>query len=39
MNHVNYLSPEGLEKCKQELHELKTVRRREVAGRIEVAKA
>lgn len=36
---INYVSAEGLEKLKQELHELKTVRRREVASRIEVAKA
>lgn len=36
---INYLSPEGLEKLKKELHELKTVRRREVANKIETAKA
>jgi transcription elongation factor GreA len=36
---INYLSPEGLEKLKQELVQLKTVRRREVAGKIEAAKA
>ncbi len=36
---INYLSPEGLLKIKQELQELKTVRRREVASKIEVAKA
>lgn len=33
------LTPEGLEKLKEELHQLKTVRRKEVAGRIETAKA
>ncbi|KKS53606.1 MAG: Transcription elongation factor GreA [Parcubacteria group bacterium GW2011_GWC2_45_7] len=32
------LTQEGLEKIKNELRELKTVRRKEVAGRIEVAK-
>ena len=36
---INYVSAEGLEKLKLELRELKTVRRREVASRIEVAKA
>jgi transcription elongation factor GreA len=36
---INYLSPEGLEKIKLELQNLKTVRRREVAGKIETAKA
>jgi transcription elongation factor GreA len=36
---INYLSPEGLEKLKQELVELKTVRRRETAAKIETAKA
>ncbi|MFA5935364.1 MAG: transcription elongation factor GreA [Patescibacteria group bacterium] len=36
---INYLSPEGLEKIKQELVNLKTVRRREVANKIETAKA
>lgn len=39
MGQVQYVSAEGLERLKQELHELKTVRRREAAGRIEVAKA
>ncbi len=39
MNKVNYLSAEGLEKLKQELQDLKTVKRREVASRIEAAKA
>lgn len=39
MTKINYLSAEGLEKVKQELHELKTVKRREVASRIETAKA
>jgi transcription elongation factor GreA len=33
-----YVSKEGLEKLKEELHHLKTVRRREVADRIEKAK-
>lgn len=33
-----YVSREGLEKMKQELHHLKTVKRREVALRIEKAK-
>ncbi len=34
-----YLSPEGLEKLKRELEELKTVKRREIAMRLEAAKA
>lgn len=34
-----YVSPEGLEKLKKELEELKTVRRREIAERLEAAKA
>jgi len=33
------LTPEGLEKLKQELHELKSVKRKEAAERIESAKA
>lgn len=36
---INYISKEGLEKLKIELHELKTVKRRELADRIEAAKA
>lgn len=36
---ISYISAEGLEKLKQELKELKTVRRREIASRIETAKA
>lgn len=36
---VQYVSAEGLERLKLELRELKTVRRREVASRIETAKA
>lgn len=36
-DHV-YVTLEGLEKLKTELHELKTVRKREVAARIEKAK-
>lgn len=36
---INYLSPEGLENLKKELVDLKTVRRREVASKIEAAKA
>lgn len=36
---ITYISAEGLEKLKVELHELKTVRRRELADRIESAKA
>lgn len=39
MGQVQYLSAEGLEKLKQELHELKTVKRREIASRLESAKA
>lgn len=39
MNGKTYLSPEGLEKLKAELQELKTVRVRETAARIESAKA
>ncbi|MDO8561149.1 MAG: transcription elongation factor GreA [bacterium] len=34
-----YLSPQGLEKLKKELEDLKTVKRREIASRLEVAKA
>lgn len=34
-----YLSPQGLDKLKRELEELKTVRRREIAARLEAAKA
>jgi len=34
-----YLSEEGLEKLKQELHEFKTVRRKEIALRLEHAKS
>ena len=34
-----YISPQGLEKLKRELEDLKTVRRREIAGRLEAAKA
>lgn len=39
MGQVQYVSAEGLERLKQELHELKTIKRREAASRIEVAKA
>lgn len=39
MSQVQYVSAEGLERLKIELRELKTVKRREAAGRIEVAKA
>lgn len=39
MGQLQYVSAEGLERLKQELHELKTIKRREAAGRIEVAKA
>lgn len=35
---MEYLSPEGLEKLKQELHELKTAKRYEIARRLEHAK-
>lgn len=38
-NKVYYLSPEGLKKLQEELHELKSVRRRETADKIEAAKA
>lgn len=34
-----YISPEGLEKLKRELEQLKTVKRREIASRLEAAKA
>jgi transcription elongation factor GreA len=34
-----YISEEGLEKLKQDLHELKTVTRKEIAARLESAKA
>lgn len=36
---TEYISAEGLEKLKQELEELKTVKRREIAERLETAKA
>jgi transcription elongation factor GreA len=36
---LQYVSREGLEKLKQELKELKTVRRRETAAKIDTAKA
>ena len=39
MSKVQYLSAEGLEKLKAELHDLKTVKRIEFADRIEAAKA
>ncbi|MDO8584438.1 MAG: transcription elongation factor GreA [bacterium] len=39
MNTVHYLSAEGLEKLRAELVDLKTIKRREVASRIESAKA
>ncbi|MBI1754860.1 transcription elongation factor GreA, partial [Candidatus Azambacteria bacterium] len=38
MENQTYLSEEGFEKLKAELEELKTVRRREISGRIEEAK-
>lgn len=38
MSEYVYVTREGLEKLKAELHELKTVRKRDVAGRIERAK-
>lgn len=38
-NKVYYLSPEGLKKLQDELHDLKSVRRRETADKIEAAKA
>lgn len=39
MGQVQYISADGLERLKEELRDLKTVKRREAAGRIEVAKA
>lgn len=36
---MEYLSPQGLEKLKRELEEFKTVKRREIAARLEAAKA
>ncbi len=39
MDHIEYLSAERLVQLKAELHDLKTVKRREAADRIEVAKA
>lgn len=36
---AEYISAEGLEKLKRELEELRTVRRREIASRLEAAKA
>lgn len=36
---AEYLSSEGLEKLKQELHELKTKKRQEIAARLEHAKS
>jgi transcription elongation factor GreA len=38
-NKVYYLSPEGLKKLQDELQEIKNVRRRETADKIEAAKA
>lgn len=38
MSDATYVTAEGLQKLKSELHELKTVRKREVANRIEKAK-
>lgn len=39
MGKIQYMSAEGIEKLKEELNELKTVKRRELAKRIEEAKA
>lgn len=39
MSKLNYLSAEGLRKLQAELHDLKTNKRRELASRIEAAKA
>ena len=39
MSQVNYVSAEGLERLKVELQDLKTIKRREGAARIEAAKA
>ncbi len=39
MAKIQYMSAEGIEKLKEELSELKTVKRRELAKRIEEAKA
>lgn len=39
MPQVQYVSAEFLQKLKDELHDLKTVKRRELAARIETAKA
>lgn len=39
MPKTQYMSAQGLEKLTQELHQLKTVARREMASRIEAAKA
>lgn len=39
MDKVHYMSAEALEKLKAELQDMKTVKRRDVAGRIESAKA
>ncbi|OHA08742.1 MAG: transcription elongation factor GreA [Candidatus Sungbacteria bacterium RIFCSPLOWO2_01_FULL_59_16] len=36
---TEYISPEGLERLKRELEEFKTARRREIAERLEAAKA
>ncbi|MBI2640083.1 MAG: transcription elongation factor GreA [Candidatus Sungbacteria bacterium] len=36
---AEYISPEGLEKLKRELGDLKTTKRREIAERLETAKA
>lgn len=38
MSDVNYMSAESLEQLKAELHELKTVKRKELAERIGIAK-
>ncbi|MBI2451296.1 MAG: transcription elongation factor GreA [Parcubacteria group bacterium] len=39
MTKQEYISEEGLEKLKKELHELKTAKRQEIAQRLEEAKA
>lgn len=39
MDKKEYITPEGLKKIKKDLEELKTVKRREIAKRIEEAKA
>lgn len=37
MNNIKYITQEGLEKLKKELNDLKTIKRKEIAGRLKEA--